>query len=180
MLGSRGHGALTGALLGSVSLEVVSRAAFPVVVVRGDPAHRAPWHGGVVLAAGPHGTAQAAIDFAVQEAALRRTALHVLHAWWPEREPHGPPVYAHAGAAAQRARELVAAVGLPSAPAGVRLGRNCAPGSAASVLLKAGADAHLLVVGAERRPGGNGHRLGPVNHAVLHHAVCAVAVVPGS
>ncbi|MFE0130693.1 universal stress protein, partial [Streptomyces sp. NPDC059037] len=38
--------------------------------------------------------------------------------------------------------------------------------------------ADLLVVGARRRKGHVGMQLGPVNHAVLHHAACPVAVVP--
>ena len=46
------------------------------------------------------------------------------------------------------------------------------------MLLQTGANAHLIVVGAHRRHGEWGLQLGPVNHAVLHHAPCAVAVVP--
>ncbi|MFD9075512.1 universal stress protein, partial [Streptomyces lasiicapitis] len=33
-------------------------------------------------------------------------------------------------------------------------------------------------VGARRRAGHTGLQLGPVNHAVLHHAACPVTVVP--
>ncbi|MHA6757912.1 universal stress protein [Streptacidiphilus sp. PAMC 29251] len=178
VLGSRGHGALTGALLGSVSLAVVSQAEFPVVVVRGDPNRRKPWGGGVVLGIGPHGTPGSVIDFAVREAALRRTSLHLVHAWQSEAETLGLPAPRADETAAQRARALVAAVVLPNPPPGVDVRRYNAPGSAGSVLLRAGADAHLLVVGAQRRSGRAGPRLGPVNHTVLHHAACPVAIVP--
>ncbi|WP_425584885.1 universal stress protein [Streptomyces vastus] len=37
---------------------------------------------------------------------------------------------------------------------------------------------YLLVVGARRRHGHVGLQLGLVNHAVLHHAPCPIAVVP--
>jgi nucleotide-binding universal stress UspA family protein len=36
VIGSRGHGGVVGTLLGSVSLQCVTRAACPVVVVRGN------------------------------------------------------------------------------------------------------------------------------------------------
>jgi nucleotide-binding universal stress UspA family protein len=42
----------------------------------------------------------------------------------------------------------------------------------------ASAGADLLVVGARRREGHIGRRLGRVAHAVLHHSACPVAVVP--
>jgi nucleotide-binding universal stress UspA family protein len=48
----------------------------------------------------------------------------------------------------------------------------------AEALLNTSRGADLLVVGRRvRRDGGEG-RLGPVAHAVLHHAGCPVAVVP--
>lgn len=51
-------------------------------------------------------------------------------------------------------------------------------GQARAALLDASATADLIVVGARRRPGHTGLQLGPVNHAVLHHAACPVTVVP--
>lgn len=39
ILGSRGHGAITGTVLGSVSLGVLHEAMRPVLVVRGEKAH---------------------------------------------------------------------------------------------------------------------------------------------
>jgi nucleotide-binding universal stress UspA family protein len=45
-------------------------------------------------------------------------------------------------------------------------------------LLEAASTADLLVVGAQRRLGHPGLQLGLINHALLHHAPCPVAVVP--
>lgn len=48
-------------------------------------------------------------------------------------------------------------------------------GRAAHHLLAASARASLIVVG---RRASAGFRLGPVTHAMIHHATCPVAVVP--
>jgi nucleotide-binding universal stress UspA family protein len=48
----------------------------------------------------------------------------------------------------------------------------------AQALLRASTGADLLVVGRRTDPRAAEGRLGPVTHAVLHHARCPVAVVP--
>jgi nucleotide-binding universal stress UspA family protein len=48
----------------------------------------------------------------------------------------------------------------------------------AEALLNASRNADLLVVGRRTEPTAAEGRLGPVTHAVLHHARCPVAVVP--
>lgn len=53
-------------------------------------------------------------------------------------------------------------------------------GSGGHVLLSAASDAQLLVVGRRVRESAVGARIGSVAHAVLHHSVCPVAVVPHS
>ncbi|MFI0976338.1 universal stress protein [Streptomyces sp. NPDC021093] len=57
--------------------------------------------------------------------------------------------------------------------------REIVEGPARSALLNASLTADLLVVGARRRKGHPGMQLGPVDHGVLHHAACPVALVPG-
>jgi nucleotide-binding universal stress UspA family protein len=180
VLGSRGHGGFAGLLLGSVSLKVAARAEYPVVVVRGGPSDRKPWHGGVVLGVGERGMSRAAVDFAVAEARLMRTELHLLHAWTPEPAAHERSGRDRCGGSAQHARDVVNAVLLPEGADEVKVRRFCAPGTGGSVLNQAGADAHLIVLGAHRTAGRGAPRLGPVDHAVLQHAVCPVAIVPGS
>ncbi|WP_307797723.1 universal stress protein [Streptomyces laculatispora] len=56
--------------------------------------------------------------------------------------------------------------------------RKVVAGTAHQMLLKEAAGADLLVVGAQRRHAAIGLQLGRVNHAMLHHAPCPVAVVP--
>ena len=72
VVGSRGHGGLTGLLLGSVSSQVAAHARGRVVVVRGRWRHAAGHLPGPIVA-GADGSAasQAAVAFAFEEAALR-------------------------------------------------------------------------------------------------------------
>lgn len=161
VLGSRGLGVLQGFLLGSVSLPVIARASRPVVVVHGpeEPSGPAGAGGGPVVAGlghdGPYGPL---LDFAFAAAAGRGAVLHIVRA-------------ADGGSAAevhlQRSR-------WPS----VEVRERLPAGPVAQHLVEAAEDAVLLVVGRRAHRPGPGARIGPVTHAVLHHARCPVAVVP--
>lgn len=48
----------------------------------------------------------------------------------------------------------------------------------AHALLQATLGADVVVIAAHRRHGGPSPQLGPVAHALLHHASCPVVVVP--
>ncbi|MFG2561810.1 universal stress protein [Streptomyces sp. NPDC048496] len=172
VLGSRGHGGFEGLLLGSVSLRVAARADFPVVVVRG-PARTET--GRVVLGVGSRHLPGRAADFALAEAACRKAELDVVHAWQQDVDFSGLSALLDPSPARERAEALLTAVAdqLEHDGAGVPVNRSCVPGGKASALLDAAVGADLLVVGC-RRPFG---RLGPVPHAMLHHAPCPVAVV---
>ncbi|WP_438295523.1 universal stress protein [Streptomyces sp. HUAS TT7] len=173
VLGSRGHGGFEGLLLGSVSLRVAARADFPVVVVR-TAAPRGD--GRIVLGIGGRRYPRSAAEFALAEAACRKAALDVLHSWQPDVDFSGLSALLDPSPARRRAETLLTTVAdqLEHDGAGVPVRRLCPPGGAAAALLDAAAGADLLVVGS-RRPFG---QLGPVDHAVLHHAPCPVAVVP--
>ncbi|MFD0259158.1 universal stress protein [Kitasatospora indigofera] len=60
----------------------------------------------------------------------------------------------------------------------VEVACDAEPAGVGRVLVEASAKARWLILG--RRAGDTAGRLGPVAHAVLHHAACPVAVVPGS
>ncbi|MEV6612465.1 universal stress protein [Streptomyces sp. NPDC051051] len=182
VLGHRGRSGLAEVLLGSVGLSVAAHADCPVIVLRGshDNQVRAGRHGRVVVGVGDKGTDSAALRFAVQEARLRDATLEAVRAWrCPAHETTDHPLLVGEPA---RVHELRAAEILEQAledvPADVELRRRTVEGPARGVLLAASHEADLLVVGARRNPGHLGLQLGRVAHSVLHHAACAVAVVP--
>ncbi len=80
VLGSRGRGALTSLLLGSVSSAVSAHAECPIVVCRPVPVRT----GGRGIVVGADGTGQSlpVIEFAYQQASVRRLPLTVLHVYW--------------------------------------------------------------------------------------------------
>jgi nucleotide-binding universal stress UspA family protein len=182
VVGSRGLGAVTGTVLGSVSIQVAARAECPVVVVRHQASPRIErW---VVLALGKEGTSTAAVDYAFAEAALRGCGIEAVHAWMC---PHRETATQHAGQfdearlARQRQAEHWLKEALAPATAAypeVRVRGIPVESRPHPVLVEAARNAELLVVGARRRGGTVGMQLGPVNHAVVHRAACPVVVVP--
>jgi len=175
VLGSRGHGGFHRLLLGSVSLRIAARAAFPVIVVRAAGELDRPRRR-VVLALGPH-EASAATEFAVGEAVLRQADLHVVHA----RSGHLAESAALMDTVVQHASGLLdAATAQQTSAFRVQVVRRCAPMPPAGLLLQEAASAELVVVGAHRHPGHLGLQLGPINHTMLLYAPCPVAVVAGT
>ncbi|MGW9043161.1 universal stress protein [Streptomyces lydicus] len=174
VLGSRGHGAIAGFLLGSVSLHVLGRAAFPVVTVREEePA--AVWSRPEIVV-GVQGAGRchdpepddgAVLDFAFAAADAHGACLRVVRA--SPDDAAEPP--------AGERKVLVDALRpwRTTFPA-VDVVAEVGPGRVVPVLLGACSRAGLLVIG--RRPERSPLPLGPVVLAVLHHARCPVAVVP--
>jgi nucleotide-binding universal stress UspA family protein len=186
VLGSSGHGAIAGFLLGSVGQQVLARANSPVVMVRANAHSATQYDGGeVVVGLDDLGDPAAPLlDFAFAAAAARRTALRAVHA------PSLPPLYGHGpvvgqlasqegGITGQAEKALSGALGpwrekYPQVPVvhTVELARP------SGVVLKAAAQAGLVVVGRRTHRPALGMRIGPVAHAVLHHAAAPVAVIP--
>jgi nucleotide-binding universal stress UspA family protein len=185
VLGSRGHGAVVGFLLGSVGQRVIAESAGPVVLVRSDDRAAAEAAGREIVV-GQHGEPQdgaAALGFAFAVAAARGAALRVVRAW------SLPPVFAYSPGSLKLLDE---AGGLEpyerkALDEALRPWRERYPdvavtaqvemGSAGQVLLSAAAHAQLVVVGRHAS-----HPVGPpidsVAHGLVHHAPCPVAVVP--
>ncbi|UUU20514.1 universal stress protein [Streptomyces sp. DSM 40750] len=196
VLGSRGLSGIAGFLLGSVGLHVVAHTGRPVVLVRaGEQAadDQAPDRTGTPSAATSFRPVVLGLDtghpdptlirFAFEAAALRESAVRILHDWSPPphsglRERPGPEA------------DLVADLGRLDAVAltdvlrpwrqeypSVEVVEESRRGKAADHLLEASRDASLVVVGRRVRRSPLGAHIGPVAHAVLHHAGVPVAVV---
>ncbi|WP_405008975.1 universal stress protein [Kitasatospora sp. NBC_01539] len=181
VLGHRGRGGFEGLLLGSIGLKVAARADYPVMVVRGEapaPGSRVGEVGRVVLAVGDETPGGAVTEFAVEEARLRGADLDLVHAWQRDSLLSGTSVLMTSAGPADIAAQVLAEVGLPDTT-GLTVRRRAVRGRAAAVLLDAAAEADLVVLGAHPRHRHGGLQLGSVAHAVLHHAPCPVAVVPG-
>lgn len=81
VVGSRGKGALTRAILGSVSTGLLHRANGPVVVVHDEETPPSP-DAAVLLGFDGSPSSEAAVALAFEEAALRGVKLVAVHAWW--------------------------------------------------------------------------------------------------
>ncbi|MBZ6102433.1 universal stress protein [Streptomyces olivaceus] len=186
VLGSRGHGAVVGFLLGSVGQQVIAGAGGPVVLVRaGDEA--AGEAAGREVVVGQQGEPEDSADvigFAFEAAAARGATVRAVRAWaLPTVFTYSPGSMAladEAGGLEQYERKALGeALGpwrerFPDVP----VVEHVEMGSAGQVLLSVAANAQLMVVGRRARRTAVGARIGSVAHGVLHHAACPVAVVP--
>ncbi|WP_055601496.1 universal stress protein [Streptomyces aureus] len=186
VIGSRGHGAVAGFLLGSYGQQIIAGATRPVVAVRsrdGDPAEPPTGHVLVGQLGSPEDSA-AALGFAFATAAARGASVRAVRAW------SLPALYTYSPASMRLADEAGGLVpyeekALREALApwrerypDVPVTEHVELGSAGQVLLSASGAAQLLVVGRRARRGAVGPRIGSVAHAALHLAPCPVAVVP--
>jgi len=196
VLGTRGLNGVTGFLLGSVALAVVARTARPVVLVRsGERAEdeHLPDGAGVASTITPYRDVVLGLDlrnpddkvieFAFDAASRRAANLRVLHGWSLPVSSHGyggivdPEFDAELTARVRHELSDVLRPWRAKFP-GVEVNERTVIGGAGSHLVDASRDAALVVVGRRTRHAQFGAHIGPVTHAVLHHATAPVAVVP--
>ena len=173
VIGTRGHGRVAGALLGSVAFAVAASARCPVVVVTGDPTNRSagPEHR-VVVGADGSAPAIAAVTFAAERAAMSSADLEIVVCTGDHPDFESAELRA---SAEQIAR--AAAIRLRDGRPGLTVTTRVEDSPAERVLVDASADAGLVVVGTRGRGAFTGMLLGSVSHAVIHGAHCPVAVV---
>ncbi|MFK4104295.1 universal stress protein [Streptomyces sp. NPDC019531] len=189
VLGSRGHGAIAGFLLGSVGQHVLARVNVPVVLVRAQDRSAAddvePDAAEVVVGIQDRDEpSDELLEFAFSTAAARGATLHAVHAW------SRPPVFAYNPAAVRMGDEdggMEARVERELSDSlrpwqrrypQVKVVQTIHLAWAVEVVLEAARNAGLVVVGRETHRPALGMRIGPVTHGVIHHAAAPVAVVP--
>jgi len=182
VLGSRGRGPVSSAVLGSVSASVVRRATCPVVVCR-PPEARQPRANRVVV--GVDGTAACApvLEFAFAEASLRRWPLTVMHAFIDDAAAAvGPELLScHSEPAGLEELRLVLAesvAGLREKYPDVEVTRDLNRGLIDDCLADRPPAAALLVIGRTAIPGWRRLLHKPGALVVLERTHTTVAVVP--
>lgn len=180
VVGARGHGRISGALMGSVSQHVARHASCPVVVVRdaADPAAQT-----VVLGMDRRDSSDAAARFATAFAAAHRAPLLALRGWQDEALDRSAVVLiVRPDLDEERERAELEDMNVVLAPVlrqqpdlPVELRVVIEPPQRA--LVDASQHAALVVVGSRGRGGFAGLLLGSVSQHVLEHAACPVAVV---
>jgi nucleotide-binding universal stress UspA family protein len=181
VVGSRGLGAFTGLLVGSVSEQVAEHATCPVVVVRGESSNP-----NLPVLVGVDGSAanRPALEFAFAAADERHVGLVALATVPPLwiTPPVGyaitPPV-PHPADQLREAGQLLEQAVRPLAEKYPHVPVEQRPilGPAAHALIQASGYSSLLVVGSRGHGGLAGLLLGSVSRHVLRHAECPVAVV---
>lgn len=183
VVGSRGRGGFTSLLLGSVSHQCVHHATGPVAVI---PASASlPSADDVVVGIDGSEAAGAALRWAVGEAAARGSRLAVVHAWSiPYAVSLGSVGVAPLDPAdvERQSQHLLrdltdtAMSATEGTPFDLELLSVEEP--PAQALLHRAKDVGMLVVGSRGAGGFTALLLGSVSQQCLHHATCAVVVVP--
>jgi nucleotide-binding universal stress UspA family protein len=178
VLGARGHGAVAGVLMGSVSQFAARHAPCPVVVVRPQADPRATR---VVVGVDDSDAASDVLGVAMEVAWREGRDLTAIHVW------HSSSVHAPTVAApmpSDVSRQLSDATHTLTSRLDqwaekypqVDVLPEVVPGRPAQVLTHASEHAALVVVGSHGRGVVEGLVLGSVSQAVLHHARCPVLV----
>ncbi|MEW2433261.1 universal stress protein [Streptomyces caniferus] len=158
----------------SVALPVVAHARCPVVVVR-EWEHALADAPFLVVGVDGSTASQAAVDFAFEEAALRRARLRAIFVW------HRPLLgVLDEGAALHECRMMLheALAGRQGKHPDVDVHHEVVTGHPVEVLVRESRHALALVTGTRGLGGFTGMVLGSVSQGALHHAQCPLIAVP--
>jgi nucleotide-binding universal stress UspA family protein len=180
VVGSRGMGAFTALILGSVARYAASHATCPVVVVREETTAS---HRQIGVGIGDPAEGSTALAFAFEEAALRKASLVVVYAWdspggnvgRAARALTAPGAHAIEEQAAGQLQALLA--DWQERYPDVQASYDVVNGHPGRALVGLSARADLVVLG-RHRPDGFLPGPGAVRHAVLNHAHGPVVTVP--
>jgi nucleotide-binding universal stress UspA family protein len=181
-IGTRGTGSgrFSGLRLGSVALCLAARARCPVVFTG---AGSRPDVRGIVVGADESDEAAAALEFSFGEADVRSAQLTAMYAW--EHAERGRLDGYHGWVLSvdpvdKRAAALLSEQVAPWRDKYPRVNVTESPvrGHAGRALAFASNTTDLIVVGG-RRSLASSMGLGPVTYAMLRHAQCPVAIIPG-
>ncbi|UQU67743.1 universal stress protein [Couchioplanes caeruleus] len=181
VVGSRGRGAITGSVLGSVSQSCVQYARGTVVVVRGRRSDSRTRR--VVVGVDGSPASVRALRFADGAARLRGAALQVVHAWtlpylgFAGRSGTLPQEASDdiAARAGERLRESLRRAEIDANRPDVEMW--LVEGAPNLSLLQAAGNADLLVVGSRGHGGWKGLLLGSVSTQSVTQSPCPVAVI---
>jgi nucleotide-binding universal stress UspA family protein len=177
VLGDRGTGAPAGLLLGSVAEQTATHAGCPVLVVRGSVAGGGP----VVVGVDGSDGSVVALEFAAQEASLRRAPLLAVHVWdgaWVERGDPAPLTARFRTSAEIESRVLSESLaGIAGRYPDVRLERSIVRGDPRSVLRRHSDAAQLIVVESPGHGSFPDLLLGSTSRYLMHHSGCPTAIV---
>lgn len=162
VVGNRGLGLISGAVVGSVGIHLASHASCPVLICRGaEPVLPEP----IVVGLDGSPACTPTAEFALAEAHLRGAELVAVHATGHQDNADG------------FLEDNALADCLDRYP-DVKVHQKTFHSRAARALVAESARAQLLVVGSQNQRRPPMPRLGSVSAAVVRHALCPVAVVP--
>jgi nucleotide-binding universal stress UspA family protein len=175
VVGSRGHGGVTGLLLGSVSHALSHHCPKPLVIV--PQAASVGARGRIVVGIDGSLDADTALRWAAREARRRGATLQVILVCSDAKVDRHVKESGRQSSV-QAGQEIVAAAVAALGPTGVTIERSAVEGRPAQVLVDAAGSADLLVVGTRGLGRAREAIQGSVSHACAHRSPVPVAIIP--